>query len=120
MVDERLGVAIIGNSLEVDVAEPARRLPRHVNEPRPIIVVVDEDVAIRLDETAGSDQYVMQTAPMNFLAAPDQPVEMLGEPLAVTMARGGVEPIRINLRRQDGEVAKIASAFKASLLEDGT
>src|SRR5262249_22361061 len=44
---------------------------------------------------------------------------MLGEPVSITVTGGGVEPIGINLRRQNGEIAETALGLGARLLQDG-
>ena len=85
MVDERLGVAIIGDALEVDITQPACALPCCVDEPRPVVVIVDINVAVRLHEVAGGNEYIMQSAPMDTPPLADGTVELFGEPLAVAM-----------------------------------
>ena len=36
-MDDRLGIAVVGDPLERDVAEPSRRLARDLGEPEPIL-----------------------------------------------------------------------------------
>src|SRR5262249_25841160 len=85
-MNDRRSIAIIDNAVERDVAQPSCRLAGRVDQPRPVIVVIDVDIAVRLDERAGGNQHVVDAAPMNFLAAPNQSIEMLGEPLTIAMA----------------------------------
>ena len=60
----------------------------------------------------------MKTTPMGALGPAVQFEQLLGEPSAVAVSGGSIDPIRIDLRRQDGQVAKACLMFLACGFQD--
>ena len=120
-MDDRLGVAVVGDALERDIAEPSRRLARGPREPLPVIIRVAVDLAVRLHGGAfAGHQDVMQPAPVNAPGRPQRLVHVPGKPFPVAVARRRVEPVRIDLRGQRGEIERLQPASSSGLLKDGS
>lgn len=60
----------------------------------------------------------MQSTPVDFLAARNEAVELLGEPCTIAMTGRRVEPVRVDLRGQDGQLAEPVSQFLTCRLDD--
>jgi hypothetical protein len=112
-MNDRLGVAVIGDPLEQDVTQPARRLAGDIDQPGPVLVIVPVSLAVGLDEVAGRHQCVMQPTPMNAPLLTNSAIELFGDPLAVAVAGWRVESVRIDLGREHGQVGEIASNLRA-------
>ena len=54
---------------------------------------------------------------MNSPRVADGSIELFGEPGAVAVSGWGIEPVRIDLRRQDSEIVAAAAGFTASFLK---
>jgi hypothetical protein len=114
----RLGVASVDDSLKWDIPKPARRLAGDIGQPAPILVRVPVGLAVGLDEVAGRDQRIVKASPMNVTLLTDGAIKLLGEPFAIAVTRCGVEPVRIHLRGQHGEIAESTPGFLARGLKD--
>jgi hypothetical protein len=98
MEDDGLGVAIVGDCFERDVAQPSTSLASDTGQPKPVVVGVDVYVAVRLFDVSTGDDRIMQTSPVDRLFAAFQgALELLGCPLTVPMAGRGVEAVGIDL-----------------------
>src|SRR5262249_7583839 len=112
MTDEGLSVPIIDDPLEVDVAEPTRRLAGDVDQPGPVFLGVPVDFAIGLNEAGGGYEHIVNATKMNTALFADGMVKLIGKPLPITMAGRSVEPIWVDLCGQDGEIIKTAANLK--------
>ena len=82
--DDRLVVALVDNPLEWEIAEPTSLLGR-LAHPKPIIICVAIERAIRLPHVAGLDQRIMQTTKMDALAGAEGFLDLPDDPLGDTM-----------------------------------
>ena len=108
--DHRLGVALVGDLIERDIAEEPGGFGGVGLEPLPVIIVVDVLAAVR---HRPAEHHVVQSAEADSPVAEAELGGGLGEPLAVTVPGRGVEPERVVLRRQDSQVLE-----RAALLGD--
>ena len=97
MANHRLGVAIVDDPLERDVAQPARRLAGDLDQLGPVLVDILVGLAIGLRQASGGDEKVVEGAPVNLSATCNQPIELLSDPTPIAMPCLGVESIRIDL-----------------------
>ena len=96
-MDDGVGVAVVGDSLEVDVAKPSSGLSRAAGKPCPVCVIVEIKFAVRLPDVPGSDNGVVQAAPMDAPTRADGAVELLSQPAAIPVSGRRIEPIGIDL-----------------------
>src|SRR6202030_2454986 len=57
---DRVGVAVVDDPLEVDIAQPSGGLAGAIGEPCPICVVVAIDLSVRLPDVPRGDNGVVQ------------------------------------------------------------
>ena len=119
-MDDRRRIAVVDDLLKPDVAQPARGLAGVVHQPRPVLVVVQVGLAVRLADGTLRNDGVMQTPPMNFRGTAFQcPAQLLGNPLAVAVTGRGVETVGIDLGGEDSQVAKGEAGLVAGKLQHG-
>jgi hypothetical protein len=99
-----IGVAVVYYPLEVDIPKPPGGFPGAVGKPCPVCVVVVIDLPVRLPDVPGSDNGVVQATPMDAPLGADRAVELFGEPCAIAVSGRGIEPVGIDLGRQDGQL----------------
>src|SRR5262245_1683553 len=96
VMDVRLGVAVVGDLVERDVAEPAGRLAGDAAEPDPVLICVGVDRAVRLDDRLARHKDVVQAAPVDAPVA-DGLLLVSGEPLPGAVPSRRVKPVWIVL-----------------------
>jgi hypothetical protein len=79
-LDDRRRVALVGDLVEPDIAEPSGGLGRAALQPEPVLFSVAVGLAIRLHQAAGRDQGIVQTAKMDSALGKSQIDHLLGEP----------------------------------------
>jgi hypothetical protein len=82
-VNYRRRVAVVGDPLERDITEPPRRLTGNVDEPMPVVVIVDVNLAVRLDDVALRNNGIMESAPVD---SPDIGNRAAERPVAIDAA----------------------------------
>src|SRR5260370_3733390 len=95
-MDDRRGVAVVCDPVERDVPQPPRRLARRLDQPRPIFVCVDVDLAVRFADPPRGDDRVMKSAPVRAPGPAIKTVELFGRPPAISMACGRIKPVRLD------------------------
>jgi hypothetical protein len=89
-------------------------------QPFPVVIRVPVDRAVRLADfpVLAHRHRVVQTAPVRALRRAIGAFKLSGQPGTITVPGGGIDPIRINLGREDRQVAKTEAVFLGSLLQD--
>ena len=119
-IADRLAIAIVGNSLEWQIGEPARRLQRQV-EPAGVLGRVAVNRAVRLPDAAFSrDESVVRALKVDALMRPEGLVDFIGEPLAQNVVGGRVQAERIVLLGEHGQRPQAAALFRACGFDRGT
>ena len=59
VTNRRLSVAVISDTFERNVCQPTPRLPGDIDQPSPILVIVEIRLAIGLDEAGRGDKEIM-------------------------------------------------------------
>ena len=103
--DDRRIVALVDDPVERHIAEPARRLACLDLEPFPIVGIVEVARAVRLRQARARYQSVVQPSQVDRPDDPE-PRHLLGEPSTVTVSRGRVLAVRVDLLVQDGKVGE--------------